>query len=49
MLEATLGVKSANPTGALCLYEGMGFRVVLRQSSYRKPLQQPLGCRASTL
>jgi ribosomal protein S18 acetylase RimI-like enzyme len=38
MTEAALGVNSANQTGALRLYESMGFAIVLCQSFYRKPL-----------
>jgi ribosomal protein S18 acetylase RimI-like enzyme len=38
MTEAALGVNSANQTGALDLYEEMGFRVTLRQTLYRKHL-----------
>jgi ribosomal protein S18 acetylase RimI-like enzyme len=38
MTEAALGVDAQNPSGALELYEGMGFRAVRRVTSYRKPL-----------
>ena len=38
MTEAALGVDSENITGALQLYESMGFRVVKRSALYRKPL-----------
>jgi mycothiol synthase len=38
MAEAALGVDSQNPNGALQLYKSMGFRVIKRHSSYRKPL-----------
>jgi mycothiol synthase len=36
MDEAMLGVDSENPTGALPLYESLGFRVKDRSTSYRK-------------
>ena len=36
--EALLGVDAENPTGALALYEGLGFEVKLRSMSYRKAL-----------
>jgi ribosomal protein S18 acetylase RimI-like enzyme len=35
MTEAALGVDTENLTGALRLYEGMGFRPVKRFSIYR--------------
>lgn len=38
MTEAALGVDTENPTGALRLYERMGFRPVKRNALYRKPL-----------
>jgi len=38
MIEASLGVDTQNPNGALQLYESMGFRVVSSQTYYRKPL-----------
>ena len=37
--EALLGVDAENPTGALALYEGLGFEVKLRSMSYRKALE----------
>jgi ribosomal protein S18 acetylase RimI-like enzyme len=36
--EAALDVDSENLTGALELYESLGFRVVKRFATYRKPL-----------
>ena len=36
MVEASLGVDAQNLTGALQLYESMGYRVVKRQAIYRK-------------
>jgi ribosomal protein S18 acetylase RimI-like enzyme len=36
--EATLGVDAENPSGALRVYERVGFRVVKTWSIYRKPL-----------
>jgi ribosomal protein S18 acetylase RimI-like enzyme len=39
MTEAALGVDTENPSGALHLYESMGFRVVKSSASYRKPLE----------
>ena len=38
MTEAMLGVDAENPTGALSVYESVGFEVKVRSSSYRKPL-----------
>ena len=38
MTEAGLGVDAENTSGALHLYEFMGFRVVKRSTIYRKPL-----------
>ena len=38
MNEAALSVDSQNSTGALQLYESMGFRMVTRTPTYRKPL-----------
>ena len=35
---ASLGVDAGNPTGALGLYEGLGFRAVKRAMAYRKPI-----------
>ena len=37
--EAALGVDAENLSGALRLYESVGFRVVRRASVYRKPLE----------
>ena len=39
MTQAALSVDSQNPAGALQLYESMGFRVVIRVVTYRKPLR----------
>jgi len=38
MTEAGLGVDAENPSGALKLYEKMGFKVVKKATFYRKPL-----------
>jgi len=38
MTEASLTVDTENPSGALRLYEGLGYRPVKRGSVYRKPL-----------
>jgi len=38
MQEAALGVDTQNPTGALNLYESVGFRAVKRWTTYRKPM-----------
>ena len=38
MTEAALGVDAENISGALKLYESMGFRTVKRYTTYRKPL-----------
>ena len=37
MTEAVLGVDAENPTGALGLYEGLGFSAHQRSSVYRRP------------
>ncbi|MEX0788790.1 MAG: GNAT family N-acetyltransferase [Anaerolineales bacterium] len=37
--EAALGVDAENPSGALRVYEGVGFRLVRKFSVYRKPLE----------
>ena len=39
MSEAMLGVDSANPSGALGLYERAGFEVHTRSFAYRKPME----------
>lgn len=41
MDEAWLGVDAANPTGALQLYERLGFAVVRRWYAYGRPLDRP--------
>ncbi len=38
MTSATLGVDAENPSGALGLYERMGFEVTYRSTAWRKPL-----------
>ena len=38
MTEAALGVDAQNETGALRLYESMGFRAVFREVEWRRPL-----------
>ena len=38
MTDALLGVDAENPTGALGLYEGLGFEVDHRSVTYRRPL-----------
>ncbi len=38
MEEAALGVDADNPNGALQLYKSMGFQVVKRYTTYRKPM-----------
>jgi mycothiol synthase len=38
MIESTLGVDSENLSGATKVYEDCGFRVVKRNTFYRKPL-----------
>jgi mycothiol synthase len=38
MTEAALGVDTQNETGALRLYEAMGYQPVKRASQYRKPI-----------
>jgi ribosomal protein S18 acetylase RimI-like enzyme len=39
MTSAVLGVDAANPTGALSLYEGLGFVVEHRSTAWRKPFE----------
>ena len=39
--EAWLGVDAANPTGALHLYEGLGFEVAERWFAYARPVDGP--------
>jgi mycothiol synthase len=39
MTEAALGVDTENLSGALRLYESVGFQCVKRQTDYRKPLE----------
>ena len=34
-----LGVDAENPTGALALYEGLGFEMKVRAMRYRKALE----------
>ena len=41
MAEAWLGVDAANPTGALRLYEGLGFEVAERWQAYARPVDGP--------
>jgi ribosomal protein S18 acetylase RimI-like enzyme len=40
MTEAGLGVDTQNLSGALRLYESLGFRQVKRHSTYRKPMEK---------
>ncbi len=39
--EAWLRVDAANPTGALALYEGLGFQVVRRWQAFGRPMDHP--------
>ena len=41
MDEAWLGVDGSNPTGAVRLYEGLGFGVVRQWKAYGRPLEGP--------
>ncbi len=41
MDDAMLGVDLENPTGALGLYEGLGFEVFSRGAAYRRTLERP--------
>ena len=41
MDEAWLGVDGSNPTGALQLYEGLGFTVTRRWMAYGRPMDRP--------
>jgi ribosomal protein S18 acetylase RimI-like enzyme len=43
MTEAALGVDAQNETGALRLYEAMGFRAVFREVEWRRPLDDDPG------
>jgi mycothiol synthase len=43
MTEAALGVDAQNETGALRLYEAMGFRAVFREVEWRRPLDDEPG------
>jgi len=38
MTDTALSVDGLNPSGALQLYESVGFRVIRKETSYRKPL-----------
>ncbi len=38
MTEGALGVDAANPSGALRLYESVGFRKVSSSTHWQKPL-----------
>jgi mycothiol synthase len=40
MAEAALGVDAENPSGALALYESLGFSVFRRSIAYRRPLER---------
>jgi mycothiol synthase len=50
MDEAWLGVDGSNPTGAVQLYEGLGFGVVRRWQAYGRPLAgpAPMGWRSAS-
>ena len=41
MEEAWLGVDGTNPTGALQLYEGLGFTVGRRWQAFGRPMDRP--------
>lgn len=41
MAEAWLGVDGSNPTGAVQLYEGLGFLVARQWQAYGRPLDRP--------
>lgn len=41
MTSATLGVDAENPTGALGVYEAVGFGVDRRSRAYRRPMERP--------
>jgi mycothiol synthase len=49
MTEAALAVDAENISGALKLYEDMGFRTVKRHTTYRKPLNRPPPTPACTM
>jgi mycothiol synthase len=38
MTQTALGVDTQNPSGALRLYESMGYQVVAKSTTYRKAL-----------
>jgi mycothiol synthase len=41
MTDAILGVDADNPSGALGLYESVGFAVTERSTAFRRPLEEP--------
>jgi ribosomal protein S18 acetylase RimI-like enzyme len=41
MTQTALGVDTQNPSGALRLYESMGYQVISQSTTYRKQLQEP--------
>jgi hypothetical protein len=43
MTEGALGVDTENVTGALRLYESVGFRPVSKSTTYRKPMRAVAG------
>jgi ribosomal protein S18 acetylase RimI-like enzyme len=38
MTQTALGVDTDNPSGALSLYQSMGYQVTGQETTYRKPL-----------
>ncbi len=40
MTDAVLGVDADNPSGALGLYESVGFAVTERSAAWRRPLEE---------
>lgn len=41
MTEGMLGVDAENPTGALGLYENLGFEIFSRSAAYQRPIERP--------
>lgn len=48
MTEAMLGVDAENPTGALGLYESLGFELFSRSAAYQRGLRDPIVTSATT-
>ena len=42
-ISTVVKVDTDNPSGALALYESMGYRAVGQETTWRKPLDPPVG------